>query len=615
MLNSILMKKLILSALVLLCSGALMAADRTTNEMKAIAAQQLLGAGVKAAGKGQALKLSCMQEDPSFAIYAPENGAGFVIVSRDDAERPVLGYSLTPFDVNDIPSNLKWWLETTSKCLEARRTKGHKAPVLSTDFEPIAPFMTSKWGQGDPFYNQTPKFMNSANVEEHALTGCVATAMAQIMNYNKWPESANFTGWYFTETPNDDYTNYQTITVNSNYTWPIVDFLGNYYPDGYEPGSPQSYLKPTTTQSRRVSTLMRDCGVSVGMQYSIDGSGANIADANFAFINYFQYPAECVKYRMRANMFDTSSGKSFYTDREWLQLIANELRCGSPVLYGGQDDYGRGGHAFVLHGMDRTGRVYVNWGWSGRCDGYYAIDHLDTDLGDFNSYTDMITGIRKTPQPTDDYESLFVSMSPYSFYWDDTQYYSLQLKCEGGLYNYSYNDFFGQVYVVFEDLSSPVHETTYELYADITTPDPESGEAPEAMPIGYGWSDFSGWCTTELEPNHRYRAYLATKDQFEGHYSPVRIPGGAMAQLIEVDDEGVPSFVGTEFMEYQEIIPTSMKNVRNAEPAADAAITYVYDLQGRLVHSSPTSSFNLWDVPTRGILMVKQGNKVRKVVR
>jgi len=607
------MKKLILSALVLLCSGALMAADRTTNEMKAIAAQQLLGAGVKAAGQGQALKLSCVQEDPSFAIYAPENGTGFVIVSRDDAERPVLGYSLTTFDVNDIPSNLKWWLETTSKCLEARRAKGHKAPVLSTDFEPIAPFMTSKWGQGDPFYNQTPKFMNSANVEEHALTGCVATAMAQIMNYNRWPESVNFTGWYYTEAPNNLYnpTNYKTIAVNSNYTWPIPNFLGYYYPDG---SSTQEYKWASDTNKEIVARLMRDCGAAVGMQYSINGSGANVIDAAPAFIQYFQYPKQCVKYKTRANLFNRESGITFYTDREWLQLIANELRCGSPVLYGGQDDYGRGGHAFVLHGMDRTGRVYVNWGWSGKADGYYAIDHLDTYLGNFNSYTEMVTGIRRTPEPTDDYESLFITQIPYSFYWDETQNPPLQLKCEDFLTNYSLNDFFGQIYVVFEDLSSAVRLTTYELYIDVTEPDPETGTA-EPMPMGYGTYYSTFGCDTGLKPGHRYRAYLATKDQFEGHYTPVRVPGGAMAQLIVVDDEGVPSFVGTEFMEYQEIIPVGVKDVRNTELAADAAITYVYDLQGRLVHSSPTSSFNLWDVPARGVLVVKQGNKVRKVVR
>jgi hypothetical protein len=122
-------------------------------------------------------------------------------------------------------------------------------------------------------------------------------------------------------------------------------------------------------------------------------------------------------------------------------MIANELRLGGPILYGGQDDAGEGGHAFVFHGMDKEGRVYVNWGWTGKADGYYSIDHLDTDIGNFNSYCDMVLGIRREIQPTDDYESLFVSMAPYSFSWDPTQYYSLQLKCENGLYNYSYNDF------------------------------------------------------------------------------------------------------------------------------------------------------------------------------
>ncbi len=601
------MKKLILSALVLMCTGSLMAADRTTNEMKAIAAQQLLGAGVKAAGQGQALKLSCVQEDPTFAIYAPENGAGFVIVSRDDAERPVLGYSLTSFDANDIPCNLKWWLRQTSRSLEARRTKGRKAPVGTTDFEPIAPFMTSKWGQGDNFNTKTPKFGN-----DHALTGCVATAMAQILNYNKWPENATFTGWYYTEPPASDGSNYILCEVNSNYSWPMPDFLGSYYPDGYVPGSAASYLKPLPSNINKVSTLMRDCGASVGMQYSANGSGAQIGDASFAFVNYFQYPEQNVKYKMRANLFDPSS-PSFYTDHEWLQMIANELRLGGPILYGGQDDAGEGGHAFVFHGMDKEGRVYVNWGWTGKADGYYSIDHLDTDIGNFNSYCDMVLGIRREIQPTDDYESLFVSMAPYSFSWDPTQYYSLQLKCENGLYNYSYNDFFGQIYVVFEDQTSG--ETIYELYADITTPDPESSEAPEPLHIGYGWSDFSGWCETELEPSHIYRAYLASKDQFQSGYSPVRVPGGAIAQTIVVDAEGVPSFGGLEIMEIPEIIPTDVKTVRSAESQADASVTSVYDIQGRLVHRGPTSSFNLWNVPARGVLVVKQGDKVRKVIR
>lgn len=625
------MKKLILSALVLMCTGSLMAADRTTNEMKAIAAQQLLGAGVKAAGQGQALKLSCVQEDPTFAIYAPENGAGFVVVSRDDAERPVLGYSLTTFDANGIPSNLQWWLRQTAKSLEARRTKGRKAPVLTPDFEPIAPFMTSKWGQGDPFNSQTPEFMNSATGQkEHAPTGCVATAMAQIMNYNRWPESAKFT-WYYFEGTHPEYDTYGNMiwehneeigasipknssvgAVNSTYTWPLQDFCGNYYPDGYAPGSGQSYQYVNRTMGKKLSTLMRDCGYAVGMEYSADGSGAQIGNASSAFVNFFQYPTRNVKYRMRANLFDTSL-PSFYTDNEWLQMIANELRLGGPILYGGQDDEGYGGHAFVLHGMDIEGRVYVNWGWNGKADGYYAIDHLNTDLGKFNTWQDMVLGIRQESQPSDDYESLFVSMAPYSFSWDPTQYYSLQLECENGLYNYSYNDFFGQIYAVFEDLTSG--ETIYELFYDSTEPDPDSGETANPIPIGYGWSDFSGWCETELEPGHIYRAYIATKTEGELGYSPVRVPGGAIAQAIAVDAEGEPSFGGYELMEVQEVIPTDVKTVRSAESQADASVTSVYDIQGRLVHRGSTSSFNLWDIPARGVLVVKQGDKVRKVIR
>lgn len=605
------MKKLILSALVLLCTSNLMATDRTTNEMKAIAAQQLLGAGVKAAGKGQALKLTCVQEDPAFAIYTPENSSGFVIVSRDDSVLPVLAYSPTSFDADNVPSDLKWWLERTSKCLETYRAKGRKVPVWESGFEPIAPFMTTKWGQEDFFNTKTPSFSG-----KHAMTGCVATAMAQVMNYNQWPTSANFTGYYFTETPNDPYnpTNYETETVNSTYTWPLPNFFGYYYPDGYAPGSKPEYMNQGKTPSNRVATLMRDCGYSVGMQYSPNGSGSQIRDAGFAFVSFFNYPVESVKYRMKTNRFQDSA--PFYRDREWLQIIANELRCGSPVIYGAQDDSGKGGHAFVFHGMDQDGRVYVNWGWNGKHDGYYAFNYLNTDNGDFNTDMDMVTGIRPKAEDTDGIESLFVSLDTYTFKWDPTQYYPLQLEIPGGLYYYTTNnDFFGKIYVVFEDLTDG--SVIHEMYADITQPDPESGNPAEPMPIGYGWSEFSGWCETELVEGHHYRAYLASKTQGEKGYSPVRIPGGAVAHTLYVDTEGVVSVVASEFMEVPEIIPTAVKDVRNAEEQAnaDADVTYVYDLQGRLVHRAPTSSFNLWNVPARGVLVIKQGNKTRKVVR
>lgn len=603
------MNKLILSALVLLCTSNLMATDRTTNEMKAIAAQQLLGAGVKAAGKGQALKLTCVQEDPAFAIYTPENNAGFVIVSRDDSVLPVLAYSTTSFDANNVPSDLQWWLERTSKCLETYRAKGRKVPVWESGFEPIAPMMTTKWGQEEYFNTMTPTFS-----DKHAMTGCVATAMAQVMNYNQWPASANFTGYYFTETPNDPYnpTNYETATVNSTYVWPLPDFFGNYYPDGYAPGTSPSYINPGKTPSKRVATLMRDCGYSVGMQYSPNGSGSQIRDAGYAFVSFFGYPAESVKYRMKNNRFQESA--PFYRDREWWQIIANELRCGSPVICGAQDDSGKGGHAFVFHGMDKDGRVYVNWGWNGKNDGYYAFNYLNTDIGDFNTDVDIVTGIRPKALDTDDIESLFVSMDTYTFKWDPTQYYPLQLEVPGGVYYYSTNnDFFGQIYVVFEDLTDG--SVIHEMYADITQPDPESGNPAEPMPIGYGWSEFSGWCETELVEGHHYRAYLASKTQGEKGYSPVRIPGGAVAHTLYVDTEGVVSVVGTEFMEVPEIIPTAVKDVRNVEETVNADVTYVYDLQGRLVHRAPTSSFNLWNVPARGVLVIKQGNKTRKVVR
>lgn len=589
------MKKYILSA-ILLTTGffGLQAADRTTDEMKAIALQQLVGAGVKGVGTGQAIQLTCFLENPSFAIYGPQGGNGFVIVSRDDAERPVLGYSTGNFNADNIPCCMQWWMKQVTNNLQARRLS-HKAPVAAKKYEPVAPMLTTKWGQGEPYNRKTPTFNG-----KHAPTGCVATAMAQILNYNQYPASAHFNGFYYDETPNEKGDNYKTAEIQTTYSYPYGIAYDAYLPDGYTDEKKDALPATVTSMSEKnkIATLMRDCGYASVMQYTENGSGTSLAYAYTGLKAAFQYPTQALKYRDIYNPFDEALPMIYTTD-EWLQFIVDDLHAGSPVLYGGQDEE-LGGHAFVFHGLNEDGLVYVNWGWQGSFDGYYAVDVLDTPDGNFASYASMVTGIRSIPLATDCPTSLFISNQVYSFSKDDTGEYPFLINFPGYCICYMEEEFNGNIFIVYEDLTDGT--VTYEDYLD----EPEGVQ----MQMGYGWEEFSGYGITELKPNHTYRMYMASHTVGEIGYSPIRVPGGRVYCTATVDSEGVPTFSEPQIM------PTAVKEVAAETPTQEnAATTYVYDIQGRLIQSVPTAQFNQQSIPGRGLVIVKQGNQVRKVIR
>lgn len=484
---------------------------------------------------------------------------------------------------------MRWWLQQTSSVLQARRLS-HKAPAETPTFPVVAPMVTTKWGQSNYYNWHTPTFN-----DEHAPTGCVATAMAQILNYNRYPESAHFIGHYYTEKPNADGSNIHSADVNNQYHYPYELAYGAYLPDGGNPKDPYQW-KNGSEDGEAVSMLMRDCGYSVNMIYSAGGSSAVAMDAAAAFVKKFNYPATAVNYYSKKDFFGTDT--NLYTDEEWLQLVSSELQKGFPILYGGVDSK-KGGHAFILHGMNEDGLVYVNWGWQGAYDGYYAIDILSSDMGDFSAEAEMVLGIHPQALEDDFVHSEFITFVPYSFGWDTDKDHPLRLYMPEPFYCHMLDAFKGRFYIVYEDLTTG--EVTYEDYWE-----KEVEYAP-----GEGWQTPTGegWGATPLAPNHIYHLYMASQTEGERGYSPIRLEGGAIYYTLTVDAEGVPSISGPDFLY------TGVKKVPVAMQKADANITRVYDMQGRLVHSAPTASFNLWDVPARGVLIIKQGDSVRKVAR
>ncbi len=273
---------------------------------------------------------------------------GFMVVAADDVAESVLGYSENgTFDVNNIPENLAAWLDTYSAQIAyaaATGTKVISAPARAS-YSDVAPIVKTLWDQGYPFNNDCPK-----DAEDNATcyTGCVATAMAQVMKSYNWPVKGVGENTYF--------CNSIEKTVSFNFgetTFDWANMINNY------PG--------TAEQNAAVAKLMSACGVSVNMGYGTDASGAFSQNVPASLVDYFNYDKSVhLSYRR------------FYPLPTWMDMMYEELSNGYPIYYSGQAADGSGGHAFVIDGYRASDAfVHVNWGWSGMSDGYYRITTLE----------------------------------------------------------------------------------------------------------------------------------------------------------------------------------------------------------------------------------------------
>lgn len=506
---------------------------------------------------------------PTLDIY--NDGERFAIVSRDDRFPAVLAYGVGNFDIDKAPENVKWWFEAVQRSMD-KAVKENKTRRVPATYTPVEPFVTTKWGQSAPFNNYCPVFEDD---NTKAPTGCVATAMAQIINYRQYPTSVKFEGSYMIGEKE------KTALVESTYSFPFNKAYGNYLPTA---DSDVEYMSYTPLQGNRVATLMRDCGYAIDMNYDAKSSGGYTFMAGAAFVEKFNYPKESVKYVSRY----------YYSDEEWMDMVYAELQNGTPVLYAGSTEKS-GGHAFVFHGMDADGLVFVNWGWSGIFDGYYAIDVLTPGADDFSDKQEMVIGVRPTPLPTDIWCSSFATILPYVFTYDnETQI--LTLTWSEGIFNISCSDFYGQWGIVVEDVNNPENTGWAELF-----------EEPETIEFFTGFSgEVSG--TFEFDPG-TYHIYLATVAAGETNWQYVRTVGGAIYYDLTVDANGIvtlaetPTFTTGQGTEGPEIpVPTAIKNII-AKPAETTAPVRYFDLQGREVSGS-----------TKGLLIRKHGDEVQKVL-
>lgn len=323
---------------------------------------------------------------PALYVINRSDEGGFVVVSADHLVTPLLGYSDSgEFDPANMPDNMRWWLSQYSEEIAAAIENGVGEAAEGVSYQAfmranrkaIPPKLKTKWDQGDPYYNDCP-----AVGTRRTYTGCVATAMAQILNYHKWPEHGKGTHTY----------RWDAGSRNLTYDFASATFDWNNMLDTY--GS-----SATATQRAAVANLMYACGVSVDMNYGTSASGAISERVPVGLREYFGFD-NGVQMRQRTS----------YTQEQWETMVYNELNDNGPVYYAGQAP--EGGHAFVCDGYE-NGYFHFNWGWSGVSDGYFLLGALNPEdqgiggyAGGFNSSQRIVTGLKKPvegsalPDPT-----------------------------------------------------------------------------------------------------------------------------------------------------------------------------------------------------------------------
>jgi hypothetical protein len=340
--------------------------------------------------------------NPAFYIFATNQVKGFVIVAGDDAVQPILAWSdESDFTLNNQNPGFKWFLRRYSKQINQVMTSGLmqsnevklqwqqqldskklKTSMLQAP-NAVAPLIKTKWNQGNdgtPYNDLCPE---DKEAKERTLTGCVATAFAQLMMHYKFPAQGKGAYQY----THQKYGVQQANFGSTKYNWDIM------------PMNDELSKTASPEAKNALATIMYHCGVSIDMAYDIaarNGSGALTSKVVTAFTQYFGY-----KNTVREVY------KKDYTDAAWIALLKAELDAKRPMEYAGNGN--GGGHSFICDGYDAQNRFHMNWGWGGQSDGYFAVNNLapgeggaGAGSGNYNEGQDAIIGVEPDNTPQQD---------------------------------------------------------------------------------------------------------------------------------------------------------------------------------------------------------------------
>ena len=290
-----------------------------------------------------------------YYVFNVGDNEGYVIASGDDRTRAVLGYADTgSFDDNAIPCNLQWWLDEYARQIRFVQEHGSassRSPKKSV-YPEIPVMLTSKWNQSDPYNLCCPLDKNGYR----CVTGCGATAMAQLMYYHRGRSVSRTTHEIPAYVTLAQGLNIEPVPAGSVIDWDNMI-------DSYTTG-----MGVTEEQKYAVADLMKYCGASIRTDYSRSSSSSRTSDLVWGLVAYFNYSSKTAL---------TRRNDSGLTDEEWDALIYSELSNSRPVLYSGGNVSGDG-HVFVCDGYDGQGYFHINWGWGGY-QGYYLLSPIDSD--------------------------------------------------------------------------------------------------------------------------------------------------------------------------------------------------------------------------------------------
>ena len=412
------------------------------------------------------LKLAYTAFDNSvtcFYVFNVDSTKGFVIVSADDNTKPILGYSdESNFDSTQIPIQLSEWLEGYTKQISAiiqnklianndikNKWQELKIPATKNKYQlfgnttfgspVISPLIQTKWDQ-DPIYNGSSGQYNALCPYDsinnaRTITGCGATAMAQVMKFWNYPQKGYGFNSYTPKT--NPYLGLQSVNFgNTTYQWSSMPL--------------QLTSSSNSSQINSIATLMFHCGVSINMDYGVNESNSNVTGGkryhpiDDALKTYFGYDTTL-----------TSLWRSNYSDANWINIIENELNLKRPVLYRGSGT--GGGHIFIADGYDNNNYLHFNWGWSGTSNGYFEIDSLNPGslgagggTGGYNSGQIAIIGIKPSTNVVVNDIRLYTNVTPA----DTTIYYGDSLFINTNIVNRSTTTFSGDYCAALFDTAS-----------------------------------------------------------------------------------------------------------------------------------------------------------------
>ena len=349
----------ILATLFVCGATSLSAKPRTTEQAQQLAAQYLSSKHIKRALPGHSefkttAVFNALDKDAQPYLYAVSEQNSFVLVSGDDRFAPVLGYSDNgSFNEQNMPENMRAWLQGYIDEMNYLNSINYQPSAVTATNEvkqSIAPMVTTKWNQGDPYNGLCP--LDGSN---RSVTGCAATAMAQVVNYHMQNHNAPTAIKEAIEAYTTKSRQLSVSGVAAGTALPNKSLLLNTYGED-----------ATDAQKTAVAQLMLYCGTSIQMDYTSGGSGAYTADAQYALVRNFGFD-ETVQ----------AISRSEVSYARWIDLVYNELKQSRPVIYSGHSS--GGGHAFVADGYDSGDLFHINWGWGGSSDGYFALSVLNPD--------------------------------------------------------------------------------------------------------------------------------------------------------------------------------------------------------------------------------------------